>query len=88
MLLEEFAEKAIHFASKNGSQYCDVRTESITAKGRARKKTTRRPASRAKTRTTKKTGSKKRFTAKQLAAQRRFAAASRRGKIRKGSRLK
>ena len=33
MQLEEFAEKAIDFASKNGSQYCDVRTESITKKG-------------------------------------------------------
>jgi TldD protein len=33
MQLEEFAEKAIHFASKNGSQYCDVRAESITKKG-------------------------------------------------------
>jgi len=33
MQLEEFAERAIDFASKNGSQYCDVRAESITKKG-------------------------------------------------------
>ena len=33
MQLEEFADKAIDFASMNGSQYCDVRAESITKKG-------------------------------------------------------
>jgi len=33
MELEEFAEKAIDFASKSGSQYCDARIETITKKG-------------------------------------------------------
>jgi TldD protein len=33
MQLEDFAEKAIDFASKIGSQYSDVRAESITKKG-------------------------------------------------------
>lgn len=33
MELEEFAEKAIDFALKFGSQYCDVRAEIITKKG-------------------------------------------------------
>lgn len=33
MELEEFAEKAIDFASKSGSQYCDARVETITKKG-------------------------------------------------------
>jgi TldD protein len=32
MELEEFAEKAIDYASKGGSKYCDVRTESTTKK--------------------------------------------------------
>ena len=33
MEFEEFAEKAVKFASKLGCQYCDVRAESITKKG-------------------------------------------------------
>ncbi|HET6516658.1 MAG TPA: TldD/PmbA family protein [Nitrosopumilaceae archaeon] len=33
MQIEEFAEKAVSFASENGAQYCDVRAENITKKG-------------------------------------------------------
>jgi len=33
MELEEFADKAIDFASNAGCHYCDVRAESITKKG-------------------------------------------------------
>jgi len=38
MEFEEFAEKAVKFASKLGCQYCDVRAESITKKRNTNRK--------------------------------------------------